>query len=260
VVTRDSCHDVPGRRAGERRRTRPWLLAALLAASAPGLTAAPLGCPDDVETILRSMRQLHSSAAKKSILDPLAHCLSVTDFVRELRAFRPSPAHSRAFLEVSERAGLSAEDAAAILAGSHTLTSLRTRQQVILNLIEVADQEELLRHARTLPGPLMQPILARLVEREIRVNDPPVPQDQSLHTPRDTPIEIRLTTNEAGYMEFEVTQPDHGAVFGVDDSPDTVLYRPDEGFTGTDSFEFMAHDGDLDSTENGTVTITVGRR
>jgi hypothetical protein len=37
----------------------------------------------------------------------------------------------------------------------------------------------------------------------------------------------------------------------------TVTYQPDTGYSGPDSFQFKAHDGQLDSTSPATVSITV---
>ena len=38
----------------------------------------------------------------------------------------------------------------------------------------------------------------------------------------------------------------------------TVIYTPDPGFAGTDSFRFKVNNGKVDSSNTGTVNITVG--
>lgn len=255
MISRISRRARTSRRAEPSRCALSLILTALLAA--PAGHALIQGCPEDQDAILRSMRLLRGSAAKKVIMDALGACLSVPQVVNELRLFQPSPAHSRAFRELAARGDITEKDARAILDGSHTLTSMRTRQAVILDLIGKANRKDLLRTAGTLPGPLLKEVLQRLVEVETLANDPPVPQDQSLQTSENTPIEIRLRTNETGYMSFEVGQPEHGTLSGVGGSPDTVKYQPDKGFAGFDSFQFKASDGQLDSTEKGTVTIRV---
>ena len=259
MFTRNSRQGQPGRRADSSRAALGLALVALLAA--PAGHAGIRGCPEDQEAILKSARLLRSDAARKRILDSLGDCLSVSDFVKELRSFRPSPAQGRAFRELAARTDLDEKEAKEILHGSQILASMRTRQAVVIDLIGTAKREDLLRAAGTLPGPLLQEFLQRLVEYETAFNDPPVAQDQSLSTRQGTPIEIRLTTNETGYIAFTiVTLPARGTLEVVDDSPHTVRYRPEADFTGTDSFMFAANDGELDSAEPGTVTIRVGRQ
>ena len=90
----------------------------------------------------------------------------------------------------------------------------------------------------------------------IDVNAVPVADDQSVSTWQNTPVEITLTGSDAdgdglAYAIFE--PPAHGDLSGT---PPVVIYRPDSGFAGEDSFTFTVFDGDATSPP-GTVAITV---
>jgi VCBS repeat-containing protein len=87
------------------------------------------------------------------------------------------------------------------------------------------------------------------------VNDPPVPDDQSVTTDEDTPLPITLTASDADgdTLTFAVvTPPANGEIDGV--APN-LEYTPDPNFFGADTFTFSVSDGE--ATITGTVDITV---
>ncbi len=87
-------------------------------------------------------------------------------------------------------------------------------------------------------------------------NRAPVAQNQSVPTPVNTAVAITLTASDPNgdAMTFAVvTQPTHGTLSGT--TPQ--LYTPADGYTGPDSFTFLANDGKLDSVA-ATITIDVG--
>lgn len=53
------------------------------------------------------------------------------------------------------------------------------------------------------------------------------------------------------------TTPAHGSLTVLDDGGGSFTYTPDAGFTGQDSFTYVAHDG-TDQSNVATVTLTVG--
>jgi len=88
------------------------------------------------------------------------------------------------------------------------------------------------------------------------VNDPPVADDQLVVTGLDTSIEITLTASdvESSSLTYDILDlPVNGDLTG---SEPNLIYIPDQGFTGSDSFTFIANDGALDS-QIATVTISV---
>ncbi len=88
------------------------------------------------------------------------------------------------------------------------------------------------------------------------VNTPPVADAQSLNTWRNQPLSITLTGSDAdgNPLTFEVVaNPSHGLLSG--DAPDLV-YTPDPGYIGADSFTFKAWDG-LAYSEAAVVSIQV---
>ncbi len=88
------------------------------------------------------------------------------------------------------------------------------------------------------------------------VNTPPVADAQSLKTWRNQPLSITLTGSDAdgNPLTFEVVaNPSHGLLSG--DAPDLV-YTPDPGYIGADSFTFKAWDG-LAYSEAAVVSIQV---
>lgn len=88
------------------------------------------------------------------------------------------------------------------------------------------------------------------------VNTPPVADAQSLKTWRNQPLSIMLSGSDAdgNPLTFEVVaNPSHGLLSG--DAPDLV-YTPDPGYIGADSFTFKAWDG-LAYSEAAVVSIQV---
>jgi hypothetical protein len=106
---------------------------------------------------------------------------------------------------------------------------------------------------------LSVPALARndIAVRFVRqANRPPVAGNQSLAVLENTPLPITLsaTDPDGDLLTYRlVRQPGHGSVTGA---PPNVTYTPDMGFSGEDSFSFLANDGRVDSAE-GTVSIQV---
>jgi len=90
-------------------------------------------------------------------------------------------------------------------------------------------------------------------------NTPPVANDDSVSTPQDTPITIDVLSNDTDADSDPLTiflvDPTETAGFLVDNG-DNVTYTPPPGFTGTDTFGYIATDG-TDQSDVATVTITV---
>lgn len=88
------------------------------------------------------------------------------------------------------------------------------------------------------------------------VNDPPIADDQSVTTDIGVTVNITVTGSdpEDDPITFALAAgPSSGQLIGT--LPD-VSYKPQPGFSGTDSFTFTTNDGNSDSNI-ATVTITV---
>ncbi len=90
------------------------------------------------------------------------------------------------------------------------------------------------------------------------VNAAPAVGDLSVVTPMNTSVDVVLialdTDVPVNTLIYEiVTGPSHGS---ASLSENTVVYTPDENYTGSDSFTWKASDGSLDSN-NGTVTVMI---
>jgi len=88
------------------------------------------------------------------------------------------------------------------------------------------------------------------------VNDPPSVNAQSLVIDENTPINIRLTGNdiENDKLTFKIgIQPKNGKLSG--ETPD-LIYEPNYGFGGLDSFTFVVDDG-IAISEPAKIEITV---
>jgi hypothetical protein len=84
----------------------------------------------------------------------------------------------------------------------------------------------------------------------------PVANPQSVFTDMDQPIDIVLTGSDpqGDPLSFAVlTQPANGFLYGTEPN---VTYVPNQGFLGTDTFEFVVTDGRFQSAP-ATVTIRV---
>ena len=87
-------------------------------------------------------------------------------------------------------------------------------------------------------------------------NQAPVAESQSASTDEDASVAITLSGSDADSdaLTFSVvTQPANGSLSGT--APN-LTYTPTTDFNGTDSFTFIANDGEADSAE-ATVSITV---
>ncbi|MDH3296597.1 MAG: Ig-like domain-containing protein, partial [Acidimicrobiia bacterium] len=101
------------------------------------------------------------------------------------------------------------------------------------------------------------PIQAAPFEVTAPVDDPPVADDQSVFTPEDTAVAITLTASdpEDQALTYEVTDgPSSGTLSGT--APN-LSYRPDSGFSGSDSFTFTVNDG-TNTSAPALVAISVG--
>ncbi|WP_299054226.1 LamG-like jellyroll fold domain-containing protein [uncultured Nocardioides sp.] len=93
-------------------------------------------------------------------------------------------------------------------------------------------------------------------------NAAPVAVDDSFTTDEDVPLEVEAPGVLANDTDADgdaltaggATQPDHGEVTLAEDGGFT--YTPDAGWSGTDSFTYVANDG-TDDSEPATVMITV---
>mgnify|MGYP001036238789 CR=1 FL=1 len=89
------------------------------------------------------------------------------------------------------------------------------------------------------------------------VNDPPEASDQSKVTDENTALGITLegSDEDEDTLTFVlVSSPTNGLLTWT---PPNVTYTPDIGFVGTDSFEYKVIDDPGESSNTGTVTITV---
>jgi hypothetical protein len=88
------------------------------------------------------------------------------------------------------------------------------------------------------------------------VNDAPLANAQSVTAQQDTALAITLTGSDVDgdTLTFSVaTQPSHGTLSG---SASNLTYTPASGYSGSDSFTFVANDSQVDSLP-ATVSITV---
>ena len=88
------------------------------------------------------------------------------------------------------------------------------------------------------------------------VNKPPVAEDMSVETMENQPVEIELfaTDPDGDPLSFDIVHdPEHGT---LECEGPLCTYTPEAGWSGTDSFTYIANDGELDSNE-ATVEITV---
>ncbi|MCP4347249.1 MAG: tandem-95 repeat protein, partial [Desulfobacterales bacterium] len=93
----------------------------------------------------------------------------------------------------------------------------------------------------------------------VEENSPPVPQDDTVSTRQDRPVIIEVLKNDTDPDSFELTvtevaDPDNGTA--VTDGA-TVIYTPDEGFFGSESFMYRITDGS--KADKGLISVTVYR-
>ncbi|NBC32813.1 MAG: hypothetical protein GVY13_09085 [Alphaproteobacteria bacterium] len=90
-------------------------------------------------------------------------------------------------------------------------------------------------------------------------NSPPVAEDDTAVIPADSAVTIDILANDGDPDGDPLTalvpeQPAHGTVSATEDG--RLIYTPDAGFTGTDSFAYVLGDGKA-GRDTATVTITV---
>jgi len=90
------------------------------------------------------------------------------------------------------------------------------------------------------------------------VNDPPIAQDDSAGTDEDVPVTIDILGNDVDpegdpLVVASVAQPANGS---VTNNGSGVVYTPNPGYSGADTFDYTASDGN-GGTDIATVTIAV---
>ena len=93
-----------------------------------------------------------------------------------------------------------------------------------------------------------------------QANGPPVAVDDASTTAEDTAIVIRVLDNDSdvdgdSLSVIAVGTPSNGAA-AITGNATTVTYTPNSSFHGSDSFTYVASDGN-GGTDTGTVTVTV---
>jgi Bacterial Ig domain len=93
----------------------------------------------------------------------------------------------------------------------------------------------------------------------IDVSDPPpVCTDVPTSTPYQTAVEIQLSCTGTGPFNFDVpSSTAHGTITNLDSSAGTLTYTPNNGYSGTDSFEYLASNDGGDSND-ASVMVDVG--
>ena len=92
-------------------------------------------------------------------------------------------------------------------------------------------------------------------------NQNPVAVDDSATTPFETPVSINVVSNDTDAESTTTcisgiaTQPGNGAV-AISANGTDIVYTPEAGFSGTDTFVYTACDDD-GATDTATVTVTV---
>jgi hypothetical protein len=91
---------------------------------------------------------------------------------------------------------------------------------------------------------------------------PPTSSDTSATTESGTPVSIQLNGGDTtgATLTYTITgQPSNGTLGPIDQATGTVLYTPDSGFAGSDSFTYeIGSTNGTSGTATGTVTVTAG--
>ncbi len=94
-----------------------------------------------------------------------------------------------------------------------------------------------------------------------KTDRPPVVQPQSVNAGRNQAITITLAATDPdgdAITQWQVTQkPDNGTATLADSTKGSVVYTPNTGFIGTDTFAVRASDGTLWSVASANVIVTV---
>lgn len=90
-------------------------------------------------------------------------------------------------------------------------------------------------------------------------NTPPVANSQSVKTTKDTSASITLDASDkdGDTLTYSIKSfPAHGSLSSFDKDTGTVIYNPNRGYTGSDSFTFTASDG-TSTSNTAKVSITI---
>ncbi|MFZ0405210.1 MAG: Ig-like domain-containing protein, partial [Nitrososphaeraceae archaeon] len=94
---------------------------------------------------------------------------------------------------------------------------------------------------------------------ETPTNTPPVAESQSVTAKEDTSASINLdaTDKDGDVLTYSLkSSPSHGSLSSFDQDTGSVVYNPDSGYTGSDSFTFTASD-ETSTSNTGKVSIIV---
>ncbi len=84
-------------------------------------------------------------------------------------------------------------------------------------------------------------------------NVAPVAAGQTVNTTADNAVAITLVATDEDTLTYDLVPPANGLLLGI---PPALTYTPNTGFVGTDSFTFVANDGEVDSNV-AVVTVNV---
>ena len=94
---------------------------------------------------------------------------------------------------------------------------------------------------------------------ESAVNTPPIAKSQRVTTDRDTSASITLdaTDKDSDSLTYSIgTTPNHGSLSSFDEDTGSVVYNPNNGYTGSDGFTFTVSD-ESSTSNTAKVSITV---
>jgi Ice-binding-like/Bacterial Ig domain len=91
---------------------------------------------------------------------------------------------------------------------------------------------------------------------------PPTSGDTSATTESGTPVTVQLNGGDTtgATLTYTITgQPSNGTLGPIDQSTGTVVYTPDSGFTGSDTFTYtISSTNGTSGTATGGITVTAG--
>jgi Bacterial Ig domain/HYR domain/K319L-like, PKD domain len=91
------------------------------------------------------------------------------------------------------------------------------------------------------------------------INSPPVAESQDVTTDMDTsaPITLDASDKDGDRLTYSLgTTPNHGSLSPFDEDTGEVVYNPNSGYTGSDSFTFTVSD-ESSTSNTAEVSITV---